>query len=111
MSIKVQFNITKFQKLMDEEKKKILEKIGEHVEGEAKDNAPFDSGDLRRSIKHEVVSEEEVQVGTGIEYCEFVEFGTSKQDAQPYLTPAFEENKEEIKRIIEAGLRKVGDSK
>lgn len=97
----------RFLQLMEAEKKKILEKIGEFVEGEAKDFCPVDTGDLRRSIKNVVVSDKEVQIGTDIDYAHFVEFGTIKQQAQPYLTPAFEANRNEIRRILEEGIRRA----
>lgn len=98
----------RFLQLMEAEKKKILEEIGEFIEGEAKDMCPVDSGDLRRSIKNVVVSDKEVQVGTDVFYCDFVEFGTSKQQAQPYMTPAFRQNISAIHRILEEGIRRAG---
>lgn len=54
------------------------------------------TGNLRRSIHTEVsiggVSAE-ARVGTNVEYGPHVEFGTSSQRAQPYLRPAYDENR------------------
>ena len=75
------------------------------VEGQAKALAPVDTGNLRNSITHEVEGQE-AKVGTNVEYAPFVELGTSKQAAQPYLNPALEQNKGNIKRIFAEAIKK-----
>ena len=42
-----------------------------------------------------------VYVGTNVEYAPYQELGTSRMDARPFLRPAFENNQDEIKQIIE----------
>lgn len=103
------------------------------VEREAKQKAPKDTGELRRSITSEVKEEgDEIQgiVFTPLEYAPYVEYGTglfaeeggrldvpwnyqddrgewhstSGQRPQPFMRPALDENKEEIKRILQEGL-------
>jgi HK97 gp10 family phage protein len=82
-----------------------LEAIGLFVEGEAKLRCTVDTGNLRGSIDHKVVeSEKAVHTGTNVEYAVYVEKGTRKMKAQPYLTPAVEENISKIKRITEQYL-------
>ena len=99
------------------------------VERSAKQKAPKDKGDLRRSITSKVEGTEGV-VYTPSEYAPYVEYGTGlfaegggRQDVpwnyqddegnwhstsgmkpQPYMRPALNENKEEILRIIKEGL-------
>ena len=41
-------------------------------------------------------------VGTNVEYASYIELGTSKMAAQPYLRPALEANMKEIRRIFRA---------
>lgn len=48
-----------------------------------------------------------VYVGTNVEYAPYQELGTEKMDARPFLRPAFENFREEIKQIIEKCLRSV----
>jgi HK97 gp10 family phage protein len=60
------------------------------VEREAKINVPVDTGRLRSSIASEEKKPLLFEVGTNVEYAAFVEFGTSKMAAQPYLQPAVE---------------------
>jgi len=51
-----------------------------------------------------------VIIGTNVEYAPYVELGTSKMAAQPYLNPALELNKGNIKKIFADAIRKgVGD--
>lgn len=103
------------------------------VERSAKMNAPKGNGDLRRSITSKVEgtgSEIEGIVYTPLEYAPYVEYGTGlfaenggRQDVpwcyqddegnwhttsgmhpQPYMRPALDENREDIKRILKEGL-------
>ena len=57
-------------------------------------------GNLRSSITHRVVSDEEARVGTNVEYAPYVEQGTSKMAAQPFLRPALDGNRARIQRMI-----------
>jgi HK97 gp10 family phage protein len=93
-----------------EAEKRALEAIGLFVEGEAKLRCPVDTGNLRGSRDHKVdESKIGVIVGTNVEYAIFVEKGTSRQTAQPYLTPAVEENIDKIKRITNQYLGRLND--
>lgn len=82
-----------------------LERIGQVAEGYAKDLCPVDTGTLRNSITH-VVDEggDAVYIGSNVSYAVFVETGTVKQTAQPYLKPAATEHSETYKRIMEEEL-------
>lgn len=99
------------------------------VEATAKQKAPKDTGELRRSITSKVEMQGDDWVGvvyTPLEYAPYVEYGTglfakeggradvpwsyqndkgewistSGQKPQPYLRPALDENREEILRIL-----------
>lgn len=60
------------------------------IERDAKGRAPVDTGTLRRSI-HTVAPRRGVrEVGTNLGYAWFVEAGTHRMAARPYLTPAAE---------------------
>jgi len=49
-------------------RKSALEAIGQYVEGEAKTNAPVDTGLLRSSINHKTTADKAV-IGTNTEYA------------------------------------------
>lgn len=67
----------------------------------AKEKAPYRTGTLRRSLEMEDgPGDTEVTVGTDLEYAPYVEFGTSRMGAQPFLRPAFDENQDEVYREI-----------
>ena len=93
---------------MTRAEQRALEKIGLYVDGEAVSRSPEVSGRLKSSWEHEV-QEKSVIVANDTEYAAFVEFGTSKQDAQRVLTGSVEENIDEIKGITERELHGVGD--
>lgn len=82
-----------------------LEKIGLLAEGYAQMKCPVDTDNLRASITH-VVSEGEkaVYIGTNVEYAPYVELGTSKQKAQPYLRPAATEHVNQYRQVLKNTL-------
>jgi HK97 gp10 family phage protein len=85
---------------------RFLPQAGLIVEGQAKLNAPVDSGNLRSSITTEV-KDEEVIVGTNVEYAPYVEYGTKRMRAQPYLRPALDKNRKDLVRLFRDELRDV----
>lgn len=73
----------------------------------AKQLAPVDTGKLRDSIHVEQgAGPADWEVVAGVEYAQWVEYGTAVSPAQPFLTPAMEaidvelEIKRELQRII-----------
>lgn len=102
------------------------------VERSAKQKAPKDTGALRRSITSKVTGKGSDIVGTvstPLEYAPYVEYGTglfaeeggrqdswtyiddkgeghttSGQKPQPFMRPALDENRENIKRILKEGF-------
>jgi len=85
---------------LTETENRVLEAIGFYVEGEAKLRCPVDTGNLRSSLDHKIDGKE-IIVGTNVEYAIYVEKGTRRMRAQPYLTPAIENNINNIKAIAE----------
>lgn len=103
------------------------------VERSAKEKAPKGSGELRRSITSKIEVEDGELVGvvyTPLYYAPYVEYGTglfaeeggrkdvpwcyqddegewhttSGQHPQPFMRPAFNENRERISRILKEAL-------
>lgn len=109
--------------------KRALGKACALVEASAIQKAPKGNGDLRRSIKSRVEADRGI-VYTPLEYAPYVEYGTGlfaesggRQDVpwsyqddkgewhstvgmkpSPYMRPALNENREQIKRILREGL-------
>lgn len=82
------------------------------VETEAKRNTPVDTGRLRSSLGQEVVDSQGLSrdVATNVEYAPYVEYGTSTQEAQPFLTPAREKVAARFPQIVEKHARRVTGS-
>lgn len=82
--------------------------IGATAEGYAKeqlyDGHGLDTGRLRNSITH-AEDEDAVYIGTNVEYGKYVELGTSKMAAIPFLKPAATEHTEEYKKLLEDALK------
>ena len=104
------------------------------VERAAKQKAPKDTGELKRSISSRVINEGQAIVGeifTPLEYAPYIEYGTglfaesggrtnvpwnykddkgewhttSGQPPQPYMRPALIENKDKITKFIGEGIK------
>ena len=75
---------------------KIVELAALEVEAEAKRNCPVDTGRLRNSITTAKEGKTTAYVGTNTEYAPYVEFGTHKMRAQPYLRPAAEKVRQRL---------------
>lgn len=87
------------EKAVEDGTEAALEQFGVIVQEDAKRYCPVDTGRLQGSIKSKVENNT-VIVGTDVEYAAYVEFGTSRQRPQPYLTPAFEQNKRKLKDLV-----------
>lgn len=76
-----------------------LERIGMEAEGYAKDLCPVDTGRLRGSITH-TTDGSAAYIGTNVTYGKYVELGTARMAAQPYLAPAATEHTETYRNIV-----------
>ena len=82
-----------------------LEVIGGKAESYAKKACPVDTGRLRNSITHAQMDENTEVIGTNVEYAPFVELGTAKMKARPFLRPAAEGHSAEYRNIIESVMK------
>ena len=70
-------------------KAKITNQVANEVAERAREMAPVDTGNLRASIRVERDGNNHAVV-TDVSYAPFLEFGTSRAPAQPFLGPAAE---------------------
>ena len=106
MSVQFTDNSDKVLSEFEQAIARALERIGSQAEGYAKDLCPVDTGRLRNSITNKVEeSEESVYIGTNVEYASFVELGTVKQKAQPYLKPAVANHAKTYENIIKDEMK------
>jgi HK97 gp10 family phage protein len=82
-----------------------IQKTADEIEDEARKRVPVDTGDLRASIRTQGPLNGDplaYQVTAGnrfVGYAPFVEFGTRRMAAQPFLMPAFA-SVDKLKNII-----------
>lgn len=94
---------------------KALKKAGEIIVEEAKNNVSERTGKLKEGLKVSGVRKKDgnkyilagIQKGDNskIFYGKFLEFGTSKMSAKPFMAPAYESKKNEANEIIKQELR------
>ena len=105
MSIELTDNTELFLSTYERALNNGLAAIGMTAETYAKKECPVDTGRLRNSITNAVESNEKaVYIGTNVEYAPYVELGTSRQKAQPFLKPAATQHTAEYERILKTAL-------
>jgi HK97 gp10 family phage protein len=89
---------------IDELSGEALIELAEQIVDDAKALCPVDTGSLRRSIRYERDPDGSIVIAAGgggvvnprtrreVDYAAYVEFGTSRSPAQPFLQPALEKN-------------------
>lgn len=94
-------------KAFEKAKKDICNDIGNFVVAEAQTRATVDTGNMRRSISYESMDDfNGINVGvTGdAPYAIFVEKGSSRQEAQPFLEPSVMSNIDKIEEIVKQNI-------
>ncbi|MFW6214135.1 MAG: HK97-gp10 family putative phage morphogenesis protein [Spirochaetota bacterium] len=69
------------------------------TEDQAAQLAPVDTGNLRGSISHRFAGPLEGEVFTPVEYGPYIEYGTRKMKAQPYMRPAVDEVRKQLVKL------------
>lgn len=94
-----------------------IDEIGQQMVQRARELCPVDTGRLRNSITYRLggggfsfpgmgaSAGKEVTVGSEVEYAAYVELGTSRTRAQPFLRPAAADYADEYRSIVEAHLQ------
>ena len=93
-------NTEEIKRIAEVATKVALEAVGLQAEGYAKRLCPVDTGLLRNSITH-TADDTTAYIGTNVEYAPYVEYGTSRTKAQPFLKPAANDHVNEYKDIFE----------
>lgn len=97
-------NTGEILKAFENARDRALEAIGQTAENYAQKSCPVDTGRLKNSIGHRV-DKEDVYVGTeSVPYSIFVEMGTHKKAARPFLRPAAQNHTAEYRGILQNSL-------
>lgn len=104
-------NLTKLRRLSRRQHITALRAGALVIQNGAKRRVPVLTGTLRRSITNApLTGQTAVAVGTNVEYGPYVEYGTSRMAAQPYLRPAMDEDGQEAaQEIARAYERFIGE--
>lgn len=78
---------------------KAIAKTALDIEADAKALAPVDTGLLKNSISSDI-KPMSAEIGPSTHYAHFVEHGTSRMAAQPFMGPAFERRVPGLEKAI-----------
>ena len=102
----------KVLKVLKDNKHEFCEKVGVLAVAETQGLVPVLTGNLKRSITHEVMPSDEgvfIGVTSDAPYGVIVEKGSSKQTAQPYLEPGCTNAIPKITKVAEDLYRRLGN--
>ena len=103
IEIKVDPRLRQFDAQLDD----VIQIAARNIESRAKQLVPVDTGDTQSSIEARSPKKMEWRIGPTTEYAPFLEFGTERMSARPYLIPSIEHEKPRIKKAIEELIRKL----
>ena len=104
---------------IDEISDEALAELAERIVDDAKALCPVDTGSLRRSIRYERDPDGGVVIAAGgggvvnprtrreVDYAAYVEFGTSRTPAQPFLQPALEKNLPSLEALLSGKIEEA----
>ena len=93
-----------------------LEIAARHIEAKAKEDVPVDTGATKNSINAKPVipflqvvrsGHKEWRIGPTTEYAPFLEFGTWKMAARPYMVPAIESERPKLVRAVKQLMSEI----
>lgn len=103
----------KFEKELDRQLRDAMNRVVKKIAGDAAEKAPYDTGYLSSHVRGRVVGimNEVLKgiVGTNVDYGLYQEEGTRDMEANPYLEPAIEENREWAGRQFEQAVEKAAE--
>lgn len=107
--------LNKLQKALKEnvtldDVKRVVSHNGSQLQRKMQKNADFkmgyQTGQTKRSIGLEIKNSGfAAEVGPETEYAPYLEYGTRFMDAQPFIKPAYDEQKEKFKRDMQKLVR------
>jgi len=90
---------------LEEEVHEIVETAGDNMVSYAQGIVPVRTGNLMASIFSDVDEDDlSVTLGATADYASFIEYGTVKMRAQPFLQPAVDIGEEEMNARIEEAI-------
>ena len=93
---------------LEENQRAALELVGEFIKEKMDIYVPVKTGHLKSRNSWEIV-QNELFAHNDCEYAIHVEYGTHKMRAQPFMRPAVNLYKREIKAILEMGFKRGFD--
>jgi HK97 gp10 family phage protein len=82
-----------------------LETGGVEMEGDARTYCPVRTGYLQSTIYHNVDPEKlALEIGATADYAPYVELGTRRMAAEPFIRPAFDAGEERLLQALAHGV-------
>ena len=104
-------DVAKLKIAIDNAIKNSVEKVKFKAEAKAISLVPVDTGRLKGSITVKDLGPYNFELRAGytndVDYAQYVEYGTSKMKAQPFLRPAIEYARKEVVKDLNKEIKKI----
>lgn len=113
--------LARLEKALDPAAVKGVKEVAKAIRNDAKEICPVDTGSLKKSIRVGTYAKtaghtHSIRVTAGghvtnpktkrkVDYASDVEFGTSKQRAQPFMRPAIVKHRKDLAKAIKEAIR------
>ncbi|WP_208422100.1 HK97-gp10 family putative phage morphogenesis protein [Latilactobacillus fragifolii] len=97
------------RKMKSSKRKMISEEVTKsafRIEKSAKEKAAVDTGNMRKNIQAEKIGEFTARVDSRAPYSVYVDKGTRYQAAQPFFTPAVDEEEKKFNQNVKGIINK-----
>lgn len=82
-----------------------LEEVGVEMEATARQIVPVRTGFLRSTIYHNVdPTNLSLEIGADADYAFFVEMGTRRMSAEPFIRPSFDAHQDQLLQALVLGV-------
>ncbi len=83
-----------------------LKNNAEEIKRNAKSKAPRDTGFMAENINTSYSGDTKAEIKSPATYSGYVEFGTRKMSAQPFMRPALEQQRDKMQKDFRDAIRK-----
>lgn len=90
------WNGSKIFKRVEQIAHNALQATGKEMKADAEVHCPVASGHLKSTIFEKMIEPLKMQMGATAAYTIYVEMGTSKSPAQPFIRPSYDKNKRNL---------------
>ena len=97
---KIEIKLDPRWKQLESQFEAVIQIAARNIEGRSKQLVPIDTGATMNSIEARPEGKMEWRIGPTTEYAPFLEFGTERMPARPYMIPSGEHERPRVRKAV-----------